>query len=75
VGQAVKGFYREEIIVAIATVLERGDQDELPWAFYEHDHGGLKGYTWTKENADVERSNFTEAVIAELEKMNEWQYQ
>jgi hypothetical protein len=70
----MKGHYREEIVVAIATVLERGDQDDQPWAFHEHDHGGLKGFPWTKENADVERSNFIEAVIAELDRMNNEQY-
>jgi len=60
-------YDREDIIIAISEILERGDQDQLPWAFYEHDHGGLKGYAWTKENADVERSNFIEAVLDHLE--------
>ena len=71
----MKGFYREEIIVAISKVLEHGDQDKLPWAFYEHDHGGFKGPSWTEENAASERSNFIEAVIAELDKMNDEQYE
>ena len=66
----MKGFYREEIIAAISIVLERGDQDDLPWAFYAHDHGGIKGGDWTKENAEIERSNFIEAVITEMDRLN-----
>jgi hypothetical protein len=65
----MSGFDREQVIVAIAATLEHGDQDDLPWAFYAHDHGGLKGYDWTQQQADIERSNFIEAVIAHMEKL------
>lgn len=60
---------RDHLIIAISSVLEHGDQDNQPWAFYEHDHGGLKGFPWTREQANVERSNFIEAVIAKLEEV------
>lgn len=68
VGETMRGFYREDIIVGVMKVLERGDQDNQPWAFYAHDHGGLKGHEWTEENAQVERSNFIEELIAEMER-------
>jgi hypothetical protein len=66
----VSDFSREQVIVAIAATLEHGDQDNQPWAFYAHDHGGLKGYEWTQQQADIERANFIEAVIAYLEKLD-----
>jgi hypothetical protein len=56
----------EDLIIAISEVLEHGDQDNQPWAFYEHDHGGLKGFAWTRQEAETERSNFIEAIINRL---------
>jgi hypothetical protein len=71
----MKGFHREEIIVAISKVLEHGDQDELPWSLYPQEREGpLARFSWTRENVEAERSNFIEAVIAELDRMNDEQY-
>lgn len=55
---------------AIINVLARGDQDGQPWAFYEHDHGGVKGSEWTAGLAMRERVLFAEAVVRELERFN-----
>jgi hypothetical protein len=55
---------RDHLIVAISTVLEHGDEDNQPWALYEDD------YLWTPQLADIERSNFIEAVIAKVEELS-----
>lgn len=54
------------IRAAIFDVLDRGDQDEPPWAFYEHDHGGVRGLAWTEDDANVERRVFVDNVIARI---------
>lgn len=59
----------ERLRLAILEVLEHGDQDEQPWAFYAHDHGGLKGYDWTDENAMTERINFAHAVVVKVREL------
>lgn len=46
----------------ISQVLEEGDQDQQPWAFYEHDHGGARFPNWTTENAMWERQRFIDTV-------------
>jgi hypothetical protein len=46
----------------IAQVLEEGDEDQQPWAFYEHDHGGARFPDWTAENAGRERRRFIDTV-------------
>lgn len=56
----------EKIRFAILEVLEKGDQDHQPWAFYAHGYDGLKGFDWSKEQAVVERFHFTEAVIKKI---------
>lgn len=56
----------EKRYFAILETLEAGDQDGQPWAFYEHDHGGLRGFDWSKENAMTERINFAHAVRKRL---------
>lgn len=57
---------REKLYFAILETLEEGDVDKQPWAFYEHDHGGLKGFRWTGELAMTERINFAHAVIKRI---------
>ena len=57
----------QQIYLTILEVLESGDQDEQPWAFYEHDHGGLKGFSWTREQAMSERDNFAQAVVRKVQ--------
>ena len=56
----------EKYRMAILETLEEGDQDQQPWAFYEHDHGGLRGYQWTKEQAQSERVNFVNAIAKRI---------
>lgn len=46
----------------IAQVLEEGDEDQQPWAFYEHDHGGTRFPSWSAENAVRERQRFIDTV-------------
>lgn len=56
----------EKLRFAILETLEQGDQDQQPWAFYEHDHGGLRGYQWTREQAMSERINFINTITKKL---------
>lgn len=56
-----------QIYLTILELLELGDQDQQPWAFYEHDHGGLKGFNWTREQAMSERNDFAHAVVRKIQ--------
>lgn len=54
------------IRAALFDILDRGDRDDQPWAFYEHDHGGVKGLAWTEDDANVERRVFVDNVLARI---------
>lgn len=60
-------FTERSVVQTILAVLDEGDYDNQPWAFYEHDHGGLKGHEWSKESAMIERINFAQRVIDRME--------
>jgi len=57
VGEAVN---EKTITEVILDVLEHGDEDDQPWAFYENPDP--RSY-WNKENAEWERKRFIDTVI------------
>jgi hypothetical protein len=48
---------------ALFDVIDSGDQDQQPWALYEHDHGGTRFPSWTEDQASHERELFADTVV------------